>query len=129
MLFQKWIPIDNLGIAYDVENITYGNTISFTLIADKKRGAQDNVHRLQLSWESSHIISYHVTDETYRSDCWKLDYDNNGRFYIIKNSRYIEQFKEKSPLFPDNAIHFLIVGTNTIVDVLAISKPSVMILG
>lgn len=40
--FQKWIPIDNLGSAYDVENITWGDGISFTLVADKNRIAQDN---------------------------------------------------------------------------------------
>ena len=128
MLFQKWIPIDNLGIAYDVESITYGNTISLTLVADKKRVAQDNIHRFQLEWNSSHIIAYNITDETYRADCWGLDFENNGRFYISNNSDYIEAFKHKSPLFPDDAIHFLIVGTNTTVDVLAKEYPTVCII-
>lgn len=119
MIFQMWIPTNNLGNAYDVESITWGNTISFTLIADKKRVAQDNIHRFQLEWNSTQIIAYNMTDETYRADCWGLDFENNGRFYTSNNSDYIEIFKNKSPLFPDDAIHFLIVGTNTIVDVLA----------
>lgn len=128
MVFQKWIPTNNLGNAYDVENITWGNAISFTLIADKKRVAQDNIHRFQLEWSSSHIIAYNMTDETYRADCWGLDFENNGRFYTSNNSDYIEVFKNKSPLFPDNAIHFLIVGTNTIVDVLAKEYPTVRVI-
>ncbi|WP_458407410.1 hypothetical protein [Anaerotignum sp.] len=128
MMFQKWIPTNNLGNAYDMESITWGNTISFTLVADKKRVAQDNIQRFQLEWNSSHIISYHVTDETYRADCWGLDFENNGRFYTSNNSDYIETFQNKSPLFPDNAIHFLIVGTNTIVDVLAKEYPTVRII-
>ena len=126
--FQKWIPIDNLGSAYDVENITWGDGISFTLVTDKKRIAQDNVYCFQLTWDSSHIISYNITDETYRADCWDLDFENNGRFYTSKNSDYIENFKKKSPLFPEDAIHFLIVGTNTIVDVLAKEYPTVCII-
>ena len=128
MIFQKWIPTSNLGNAYDVENITWGNTISFTLVADKNRVAQDNLHCFQLEWNSSDIITYNMSDETYRADCWDLDFENNGRFYTSNNSDYIEAFKSKSPLFPENAIHFLIVGTNTIVDVLAKGYPTVRII-
>ena len=127
-MFQKWTPTNNLGSAYDLENITWGESISFTLIADKKRIAQDSIHRFQLVWDSSYIIAYNMTDETYRADCWGLDFENNGRFYISNNSDYIEAFKHKSPLFPDNAIHFLIVGTNAIVDVLAKEYPAVRVL-
>ena len=86
------------------------------------------MHRFQLTWDSSDIIAYNVTDETYRADCWKLDFENNGRFYISKNSDYIENFKKRSPLFPNDVIHFLIVGTNTIVDVLAKEYPTVRVL-
>lgn len=126
--FQKWVPIDNLGSAYDVGNIAYGDSISFTLIADKKRIEQDNIHQFQIVWDMSHIIAYNVTDETYRADCWDLDFENNGRFYTSKNSDYIESFKKKSPLFPEDAIHFLIVGTNTIVDILAKEYPTIHVL-
>lgn len=128
-MFQKWIPIDNLGTSYDVENISWGaDGISFTLASSDKQTTQDHIHRFRLTWDSSHIISYHVTDETYREDCWGLDFENNGRFYTSNNSDYIEVFKNKSPLFPDNAIHFLIVGTNTIVDVLAKEYPTVRVI-
>ncbi len=97
--FQKWTPTNNLGSAYDVESITWGDTISFTLIADKKRVAQDRLHRFQLVWDSSQIISYNVTDETYRADCWGLDFENNGRLYISNTSDYIEAFKYKVRCF------------------------------
>ncbi len=126
--FQKWIPADNLGVAYDVENIAWGGAISVTLVSDKKRTTGNNIHRFQLAWDASDIISYHVTDETYRADCWTLDFENDGRFYMSQNSDYIENFKQKSPLFPNTAIHFLMVGTNTIVDVLAKTYPTVTIL-
>ena len=126
--FQKWIPVDNLGSAYDIEDISWGCEISFTLIADKKRITQDNIHCFKITWDSSNIISCNITDETYRADCWELDFENNGRFYTSKNSNYVESFKQKSPLCPDDAIHFLIIGTNTIVDILAKEYPMVRVL-
>ena len=55
--FQKWMPTNNLGRVYDVENITWGESLSFTLIADKKRIAQDSIRCFQLEWNSSHIIA------------------------------------------------------------------------
>ncbi len=127
-LFSKWVPTNNLGSAYDVESITWGDTICFTLIADKKRITQDAIRCFQLEWNASHIIAYNMTDETYRADCWGLDFENNGRFYISNHSDYIEVFKHKSPLFPKDTIHFLIVGTNTIIDVLAKEYPIVKVM-
>lgn len=126
--FQVWMPANHSGGAYDVESITWGHGISFTLAADKNRVPQGAVQRFRLTWDSAHIISYHVTDETYRADCWGLDFENQGRFYMSSHSDYIESFRQKSPLFPEHAIHFLIVGTNTIVDVLAKTDPTVHIL-
>jgi len=128
MLSPKWTPTDNLGIAYDVESMAWGDTISFTLVADKKRVAHDNIHRFRLEWDSSYIIAYNVTDETYRADCWGLDFENNGRFYTSTDSDYIEVFKNKSLLFSDDTVHFLIVGTNAIVEVLAKEYPAVRIM-
>ena len=130
-LFTKWAPtnnLGNLGNAYDVESMVWGNKISFILVADKKSVEQDNIYRFQLEWDSSHIIAFNITDETYRADCWRLDFENNGRFYTISNSDYIEAFKNKSPLFPNDTIHFLIIGTNTIIDVLAKEYPAVRII-
>lgn len=123
-LYQKWTPIDNLTRTYDVDTIYWDTDgLSFELVADDRQAADEDIQRLKITWESSAVISYHVTDETYRSDCWQLDFVNNGRFYICKGSQYIERFREKSPLFPDNAIHFVLVGTNTIVDILAKDYP------
>ena len=125
-MLQRWIPIDNLGASYDVKNISWGSDgISFMLVSPDKQATQDYIHRFRLTWDSSQIISYHVTDETYRADCWDLDFENNGRFYTSTDSDYIASLRQKSPLFPDNVIHFLIVGTDTTVDVLAKEYPVV----
>lgn len=122
--FEKWTPIPNLGNKFDVSDVSWG---SVTLISYQKQ-REDNAQRMQLIWESSQIIAYHVTDETYREDCWGLDFENDGRFYVSRDSEYIEMLKQKSPLFPENATHFLIVGTDIIVDVLAKEYPAIEIL-
>lgn len=82
-LYQKWTPIDNLTRTYDVDTI-YRDTdgLSFELVADDRQAADEDIQRLKITWESSAVISYHVTDETNRADCWGLDFENNGRFYI-----------------------------------------------
>lgn len=67
-------------------------------------------------------------NSAYRSDCWGLDFQKNGRFYTTKNSEYIDALRDKSPLFPEEVIHFTIVGTNTIVDLLAKNYPAVRFL-
>ncbi len=127
-IFQKWIPLDNLGIAYDVDEIRWGDEgIAFTLISDGRQKGQGHLPKFQLIWDASHLISYHVTDESYRADCWGLDFENDGRFYVSHESEYIERFRQKSPLFPDAVIHFVIVGTNTVVDVLAKAYPKTRI--
>lgn len=38
---------------------------------------------------------------------------------------YLDKMKERSPLFPNDAIHFTIIGTNIIVDVIATDYPIV----
>lgn len=121
--FQKW-EIDGFANAkYDVDNIAWTSEgLALTIISDGDDANQSD-HRLLLIWESSSVIAYHVTDETYRSDCWGLDFQKNGRFYATKTSEYINALRDKSPLFPEEALHFTIVGTNTIVDLIAKSYP------
>ena len=124
--FEKWIPTEQLGFAYDVENISWGaDGLSFALICEDKTITPDKLKKFSLVWDSGSVVSYHVTDETYRADCWDLDFENDGRFYISRESEYISNLKQKSRLFPENILHFVIVGTNTIVDVLAKTYPEI----
>lgn len=118
--FQKWEIDDIANVKFDVDNIAWTSAgLTFNIIPDESRSNKS----FQLIWETSSVISYHVTDETYRSDCWGLDFQTNGRFYATNTSTYIDEMRNKSPLFPAEAIHFTIVGTNTIVDLIAKSYP------
>lgn len=121
--FQRWgnQAIDN--IRYDVDKISWEDLgFVVSIIPDEPQIADG---RVQLVWDPSQVISYHVTDETYRSDCWGLDFQTLGRFFATKESEYIDSFKRLSPLTPDEVIHFTIIGTNTIVDLLVKDYPLV----
>ena len=124
--FKRWTPIDTLANNYDVDDIKWTDEgLCFSLISDSQEPDKDIPNKLRILWDSSLVIYYNVTDETYRADCWEIDFVKDGRFFISSDSEYLRLFKQKSPLFPDEAIHFLIVGTNTIVDVIAKSYPTV----
>lgn len=125
--FQRW-QID--GVAnekYDVDNIAWTSEGLVFVVVPDGTAPDRSVQKLSLIWESSSVISYHVTDETYRPDCWRLDFEANGRFYATTTSEYIDKLKDNSPLIPDRVIHFTIVGTNTIVDLLAKDYPKAKI--
>lgn len=124
--FKRWTPIDTLANNYDVDDIKWTDEgLCFSLISDSRESDKDITNKLKIFWDSSLVIAYNVIDETYRADCWGTDFVKDGRFFISSDSEYLRLFKQKSPLFPDEAIHFLIVGTNTIVDVIAKSHPTV----
>ena len=123
--FSRWEHPSIEHIKYDVAKISW-EEIGFvvSLVSDDQHGNQPRV-RMQLIWDPSQVISYHVTDETYRPDCWGLDFQKEGRFFAARESEYIDRFKKLSPLTTDKVIHFTIVGTNAIVDLLVKDYPLV----
>ena len=123
--FSRWEHPSIENIKYDVALISW-EEIGFvvSLLSNNHPGNQPRA-RMQIIWDPGQIISYHVTDESYRSDCWGLDFQKEGRFFAAKESEYIDRFKKLSPLTPDEVIHFTIVGTNTIVDLLVKDYPLV----
>ena len=61
------------------------------------------------------------------ADCWgeTEEFKKTGRFFARKESSYLGRMQKLSPLFPEEVIHFTIVGTNIVVDVMAKNYPSV----
>ena len=113
---EKWNVINKDG-RYDIAEIKYNNDgITFILSDDNHFNES-----FSIMWRHEHIISYTVTDETYRADLW----NPGGRFFKSADSEYINNFKVKSPLFPHNTVHYMIIGTNTVVDILSICEPEV----
>lgn len=125
--FLEWSPIEDCSKGLDVCDISWKSEgLVFTLVEELLDNIGQN-QKYELIWSSSDIISYHVTDETYRADCWGKteEFNKSGRFYARKKSAYLERMQEMSPLFPEEAIHFTIVGTNVVVDVIAKNYPRI----
>lgn len=123
--FQKW---DNQIIdtnQFDVQKISWEETGFVVSLISYEQQQNKKKDRIHLVWDPSQVISYHVTDETYRPDCWGVDFHREGRLFATRESEYIEIFKKLSPLVPDEVIHFIIIGTDTIVDLLVKSYPEV----
>lgn len=96
--FKRWDAQSIENIRYYVEKISWED-VGF-VVSDEPQ-MDENKPRVQLVWGTSQVISYHVTDENYRSDCWGLDFQKEGRFFAAMESEYIDRFKKLSPLFPD----------------------------
>lgn len=126
--FQRWIPAEDLAAGYDVNGIRWGtNGLVFELVPDGF-GVDRSGRKLRLIWEWGDVLAYHVTDEAYREDRWVPDPGEYWPFYVSKSSEYLDAFRKNSCLFPDNALHFSLVGTNIVVDILAKGSPSVEML-
>lgn len=68
--FKRWTPIDTLANNYDVDDIKWTDEgLCFSLISDSQEPDKDIPNKLRILWDSSLVISYNVTDETYRADC------------------------------------------------------------
>lgn len=123
--FEKWFPQGDLDSVYDVENVALNHGISVYLIPDGLRKEFLKGQRILLHWDN--FMCFQVSDESYREDCWASDRQDVWSFFVSSNSRYLQAYQKKSCLFPENALHFLIAGTNIIVDVLTTVFPDVEI--
>lgn len=125
--FIKWYPYPDLDTLYDVEDVFIGHEgFVFTLVPDGMRKEELEGQKILLSWPS--IISYQISEELYREDCWIPSPESGWSFFQSRKSAYLEQFREKSAFFPEDAIHFLLVGTNLIADILSSYFPTVTVI-
>lgn len=123
--FLEWAPVDEFTKKYDIYNISWQTDSIVFVLVDKECKSAECQKKIELIWNLSDLISYHVTDETYREDCWGKteEFNKEGRFFARKKSLYVDRMKAMSPLFPKDAIHFTIIGTNTVVDIIAKDYP------
>lgn len=123
--FEKWTPIEGVDDVYDIDDITIDvHGITFVLIPDNLEHNKRSPHRVKLTWND--ILCYQISQETYRNDYWISQSEEAWTFYVSRETRYLHDHKERSILFPENAIHFAIIGTNWIADILATEYPTVV---
>lgn len=114
--FEQWMPFEAPGGDFDIAFLGWKPE---GLVCALEPGGS-------LIWESSDVVCYQLTDETYRADCWAADFEKSGRFYRTNDSEYLNMMRRKSPLFPENTAHYLMIGTNFVADVLAKAPPRVV---
>ncbi len=121
---QIWLPLpaDELDTMYDVHKVTLGKSgLTVIMLPDGQRKKASK--GIQLSWET--FVSYQVTEESFRDDCWVAAPQDAWSFWVGEHSQYLQSFKSTSTLFPDRVLHFLFVGTNLIADILATGYPTI----
>ena len=88
--FDRWEINLRVDDVYDIEYIGFTDEgflvilIPYHFIEQKK-----STQKLKLIWDS--IISYMVTDESYRPELWGDKNDNIYSFFISKDSDYLRK--------------------------------------
>ena len=120
--FTLWFPFpsNELASMYDVYRVILGPVgVTVIMIPDGPR--KNEFKCIKLSWSS--FVAYQVSEETFRNDCWVTAQQEQGAFFISKNSLCLQTFQKNSILFPKDTMHYLLVGTNLIFDVLSAEAP------
>ena len=122
--FQRW-PISAAdGGMYDVAEVHHGaDGLTLILMPDGPDRKSRAPHRLRLVWE--HVLACQISNETYREDCWVSDPRDAWPFFVSRESSWLTASRAGSVLFPEDALHFLIIGTDVLTDVLAAEYPTV----
>ena len=78
---------------------------------------------LELRWEE--VCSCQVTQEECRKDWWRLHTAEPWAFWRSEDSGFLRDFCRENALYPEKLTHFVVAGTNQILDVLAPGEPVV----
>ena len=123
--FRKWMPHQEVRKVYDIESIVSGNGEVLAILL-RPEGMDVVESTLRLVWDS--VISYTVTDESYRPELWgdeKAPNKEIWNFYISETSDHLTQFRKENYLVSERTHHFFVCGYNLMVDVLAEEYPAV----
>lgn len=124
--FEKWEINLNIDDVYDIDFVGFTDE-GFIVILKTDHFIEEkrSNHKLKLKWDN--IISYIVTDESYRPELWGdgSNLSDAYSFYISRDSDYLRKIKYKNYLVDERSIHFLIAGTNLNIDILSFEYPKI----
>ncbi|MCB5855715.1 hypothetical protein LIR37_15240 [Flavonifractor plautii] len=122
--FIKWIPHSDVVAVYDMEDIGWRNEgFVLTLFPDDLDPAKRSKYNFEMVWQE--VLCYQVTDERYRPDLWVSSPDEAWTFYTSESSEFLENFRKDNDLVPDTVYHFIVGGTNFVIDILSTEYPKV----
>ncbi len=122
--FTKWIPHENVDSIYDLETIGWRSEgFVLTLFPDHFDHNKRSECNLEMIW--SKVLCYQVTEESYRPDWWKSTSDELWAFYISESSEFLKNFRKDNYLVPETVYHFVVLGTNFVMDILSEEYPAI----
>lgn len=122
--FKIWTPHKDVDEVYDTEGVGFRDEGFVVLcIPDHFERDKRSDYNVKLVWDD--VVSYTVTDESYRPELWASESEvaEVWTFYISESSDYLNKFREKNYIVPEKTYHFLIAGTNLMVDVISPEFP------
>ncbi len=120
--YEKWLPFAPRDTRYDVDRVAVGpGGFSVVLVPDGKHKAGLRGHSVTLTWARAAALQ--ISDECWREDCWFASPEKGWTFYRSESSPYLEQFRAKCPPVPPETVHYLLVGTNLVADILSDQPP------
>lgn len=124
---EKWVPDEAVGEVYDLEDLGWEENGFFAvLIPDNLDKSKNPNHKIKFLWDR--VFCYMVTEESYRPDVWISDPEEAWAFYRGIHSRFLDYFQKDNILSPDDILHYALIGTNLILDVISSYPPKVELL-
>lgn len=122
-VFEKWTPLEGVDQVYDVDDVKWdADGLTLTLLPDDLSHERRSAHILKLTW--AEVVSYQLSRETFRAD-WRIAEPAAAwTFHVSRDSAYLRSHREANSLLPPDTLHFALVGTNWIADILATAYPT-----
>ena len=125
----RWEPIKNLSGKYYLDNLIHSADEFIVKLSDDKQ-------KVEL-YSKLFIDAYRYTNKNYQlkvskklSEKYGNNFYQNWTFFKVNNSEYLAWISKKSGTWSDyiGLQHYCILGSDEIIDVLALSEPIVKII-
>ena len=125
----RWEPVDGLTGKYSVDTMSLGEQGLIIGLSS----LSDNTKKIEIKFEYA-IDAYRYTNDSFSfkiagdlTEKYGREFYGDWSFFKVTNSEYIQWISEKSCTYADEFafIHFSIVGSDEIVDVLSRYEPTV----
>lgn len=127
--WTRWTPIEGLAEKYDVDFILDGKEgLKIRLYQDGNR-----THKVDLIFEG-YADTYRHTNESFRiktvhelAQKYDKEFYGNWSFFKVSDSEYLKWFSEESCEYSEefDFTHYCILGTDSVVDIIARYEPTV----
>ena len=104
--FVRWTPHPRTERMYDLDKVEFRDDgLVFTMLQDDD---WRHDHRLRLTWIWGTVVSYQVSEETYREDCWLPPGEEPWSFFVSDASPWLEEYRANSTLLLEGTRHYQI---------------------